>query len=203
MINKKIVIVGYSGHSYGCIEVALDHNYSIVGYYDISAKNENPYNLKYLGHEKTIKQNDIPFISIGDNSVRKKIYEVFESKNICLNTCIVHKSSIISKTSLLQNQTFVNANVIINPQSEIGVGCIINSGAIIEHDCVVGKFSHVAPGAVLLGNVSIGVGCMIGSNSVIKQGVSIGDNVLIGAGSVVLNDLESNSVYVGNPARKI
>ena len=44
---------------------------------------------------------------------------------------------------------------------------------------------------------------MIGANSVIKQGIKIGDNVTVGAGSVVLKDVNSNTMVVGNPAKKI
>ena len=51
--------------------------------------------------------------------------------------------------------------------------------------------------------VSIGNNVFIGMNAVITRGVTIGDNVIIGAGSVVTKDCESNSVYAGNPAKKI
>ena len=40
-------------------------------------------------------------------------------------------------------------------------------------------------------------------NAIITRNVQIGDNVIIGAGSVVTKDCEENSVYAGNPARKI
>lgn len=203
MTNKTIVIIGYSGHSYGCIEVAINQKYSIVGYHDTLEKVINPYNLKYLGHEENVKLSDKPFLAIGDNTVRKKIYEKLELNRICLNTTLIHSNTIISKSSLIEEQTFVSAGVIINPQVKIEVGCIINSGAIIEHDCSVGKFTHIAPGAVLAGNVSIGNGCLIGANAVIKQGVKVGDNVIIGAGAVVINNINSNKTFVGNPAKEI
>lgn len=51
--------------------------------------------------------------------------------------------------------------------------------------------------------VSIGNNVFIGMNAIVTRGVTIGDNVVIGAGSVVTKDCESNSVYAGNPARKI
>ena len=38
---------------------------------------------------------------------------------------------------------------------------------------------------------------------VILPGTSIGDNVIIGAGAVVSGKVESNSVYAGNPAKRI
>ena len=203
MINKKVVIIGYSGHSFGCIEVAINQGCSIVGYHDLLEKVSNPYNLKYLGHEDNINSNNKPFIAIGDNTIRRKIYEKFKLDNIFLNTTLIHSDTIISKSSLIEEQTFVSAGVIINPQVKIYVGCIINTGAIIEHDCYIGKFSHIAPGAVLAGNVSIGTGCFIGANAVIKQGVKVGDNVIIGAGAVVLKDINSNTVFAGNPAKQI
>ena len=40
-------------------------------------------------------------------------------------------------------------------------------------------------------------------NAVIKQGVRVGDNVIIGAGAVVLKDVNSNTTFVGNPAKQI
>ena len=51
--------------------------------------------------------------------------------------------------------------------------------------------------------VTIGNNIFIGMNAIITRGVTIGDNVIIGAGSVVTGDCEPNSVYAGNPARKI
>ena len=203
MRNKKVVIIGYSGHSFGCIEVAINQEYSIVGYHDISEKVSNPYNLKYLGDEDNIDSNNKPFIAVWDNIIRRTIYEKLKSNNILLNTILIHSNTIISKSSLIEEQTFISGGVIINPQVKIGIACIINTGAIIEHDCSIGKFSHIAPGAVLAGNVSIGSGCMIGANAVIKQGVKVGDNVIVGAGAVVLKDLNSNTIFVGNPAKQI
>ena len=51
--------------------------------------------------------------------------------------------------------------------------------------------------------VAIGNNVFIGMNAIITRGVTIGDNVVIGAGSVVTKDCEANSVYAGNPAKKI
>ena len=35
------------------------------------------------------------------------------------------------------------------------------------------------------------------------KGVSIGDNSIIGMSSVVTKNIDANSIYVGNPARKV
>ncbi len=203
MINNNVVIIGYSGHAYGCIEVLINQGFSIIGYHDLVAKDINPYNLTYLGNEDCINLTNNPFITIGNNHIRRKIYDKLKSTNTFLNTILIHSNTIISKFSSIKEQTFVSAGVIINPQVSIGVGCIINTGAIIEHDCSVGNFTHIAPGAVIAGNVVIGSECLIGANAVIRQGVKIGNNVIIGAGAVVLKDINSNTTFVGNPAKKI
>lgn len=53
------------------------------------------------------------------------------------------------------------------------------------------------------GKVVIGNNVFIGMNSIICRNVAIGDNVVIGAGSVVTKDIPDNTVYAGNPAKKI
>lgn len=53
------------------------------------------------------------------------------------------------------------------------------------------------------GKVEIGNNVFIGMNTIICRNVSIGDNVILGAGSVVTKNCESNSVYAGNPAKRI
>lgn len=45
--------------------------------------------------------------------------------------------------------------------------------------------------------------CFIGVNTIVLPGVTIGPNVIVGAGSVVTKDLPGDSVYAGNPARRI
>lgn len=78
---------------------------------------------------------------------------------------------------------------------------------VLTHDYgwSVMKKSGSSKGAVLGSQapVKIGNNVFVGVNTVITKGVTVGDNVIIGAGSVVNKDCESNSVYAGNPAKKI
>lgn len=50
---------------------------------------------------------------------------------------------------------------------------------------------------------TIGDNVFIGMNAIILMGSHIGNNVIIGAGAVVSGVVEDDSVYAGNPARKI
>ena len=197
---KSIKIIGYSGHSYVCIDAHRKNSGIILGYFDIEKKNKNPYNLKYYGNEQEVTNNDSLFISIGNNLLREEIYLKLEKKGNLINN-IIDSSCIISKSVILSHQIFIGPNAVINSNSKIEKGCIINTGSIIEHECEINSFSHISPGSVLCGNVMIGSRTIIGANSVIKQGVKIGDDVIIGAGAVIITDIPNNVTVVGNPGR--
>lgn len=92
----------------------------------------------------------------------------------------------------------------------IGNHVRITHGVIIlTHDyswSVLKQLPQNSGGGRILGAqspVEIGNNVFIGMNAIITRGVAIGDNVIIGAGSVVTKDCEANSVYAGNPAKKI
>lgn len=51
--------------------------------------------------------------------------------------------------------------------------------------------------------IKIGNHVWIGKRSCILKGVTVGDNSIVGFASVVTKDIEENSIYAGNPARKI
>jgi sugar O-acyltransferase (sialic acid O-acetyltransferase NeuD family) len=203
MNKNKLIIIGYSGHSYLCIETAINNGTIIVGYCELEKISNNPYNLNFLGKEEDLDINNQLFIAIGNNAIRRKVYRKLMLNKKYLDTSIIHSKSIVSNSALIQKQNFISSGAIINPKVIINIGCIINTGAIIEHECNIGCFSHICPGAVLAGNVLVGESCIIGANSVIKQGIKIGNNVIIGAGSVIVKDVPNNVMVVGNPGRII
>ena len=51
--------------------------------------------------------------------------------------------------------------------------------------------------------IIIGNHVWIGKHCTILKGVTIGNDSIIGMSSVVTNNVDSNSIYVGNPARKV
>ena len=69
---------------------------------------------------------------------------------------------------------------------------------ILTHDASTNKGRF----ATKIGQVKIGNNVFIGAGAIILCGVSIGDNVIVGAGSVVTNNIPSNLVVGGNPARE-
>lgn len=199
--------MGYSGHAYVILDIALANNYNVRGYFDKKEATFNPYKLPYLGDESTIDITNIVkssyiFPAMGSNSVRKKL--ITFAKDYGLNQVkLIDSSAWVSPHACIGSSSVVAPNAIVNSLAEVGDGCIINSGAIIEHECKIGDFSHIAPGAVLAGNITLGTLAFVGANAVIKQGITVGDNVTIGAGSVVLKDIPNGEVWAGNPAKRI
>ena len=50
-----------------------------------------------------------------------------------------------------------------------------------------GSFCHVAPGAVVCGDVLIGDNCFIGCGAIVPEGTKLADNTIVKAGQVVKN----------------
>jgi sugar O-acyltransferase (sialic acid O-acetyltransferase NeuD family) len=199
----NIILIGYSGHAYVAVDIALKNKFSIKGYIDLSEKDLNPFDLMFLGTEDdalsqyTIKDFSL-FVGIGESTLRCKIMERYQAYKFI---SLIHPSSIINSLVTIDDGTMISGNVVINTLSRIGKGCIINTGAIIEHECIVDDFTHIGPGAVLAGNVKVGKRSFVGANAVVKQGITIGNDVTVGAGGVVLYDVPNGATVIGNPGK--
>ena len=205
MQESKIIVVGYSGHSYVLIDSLIHLGYTILGYADVEIKKYNPYKLKYLGNEndpnfKYLGKNYSYAVAIGNNALRTSIAKFLRSKS-CKLINVIHSDSSISNNVFLGSGIFIARNVSINPLTKIEDDVIINTSVTIDHECSIGNGSNISPGAVLSGNVKVGKKTFIGANCVIKQGVIVGDDVIIGAGSVVLKNVSNNQIIYGNPAK--
>ena len=207
MLNKKVVLAGYSGHGLVVADAALEQGLDLLFYTDMERVMENPYKLEYLGFEGDPEFNywdeDYTYaLAVGNNAIRRKTADTILSRGKELVN-IIHPRSSVSRSLRLGVGNFINNCAAVNAQVEMGNYCILNTGSILEHECRLGDAVHIAPGAVLAGGVTIGDNTFIGANSVIREGVRIGKNVIIGAGSVVLDDVADNMKIVGNPGRRI
>ena len=202
-LKKPVAIIGYSGHAYVIIDILLSAGRLVTAYCDSEEKEKNPYHLQYLGKESDVihklKKYDV-FACIGHNGIREKVHA--QMSNLLRDPInAIHPSAVISSSVKLSNGIMVAANATINPLVEIGTGVICNTSCSIDHECIIGDFSHIAPGAVLCGNVRVGRNTFVGANAVVRQGITIGNNVMIGAGTVIVKDIPDNTTVVGNPQR--
>ncbi len=207
MLDKKLILVGYSGHGFVVAEAAICSGLNLKFYSEMVEIKSNPFDLGYLGFEGDSNfkywNSEFEFIlGIGNNKLRQQIANLILTKNgKILN--VIHPTASISQKIDIGFGNLIARNVAINPLVSIGNFCILNTGCIIEHECQLANGVHIAPGAVLAGNVKIGENTFVGANAVIKQGIKIGKDVIIGAGSVIIKDISDNKKIVGNPSREI
>lgn len=204
---KNIALIGYSGHAYVAFEIFFSQGQIVSAYTERIEKSENPYVLKWLGNEADDAVIELLkiysyFVSIGDNTLRKRISEKLIPV-LGLPENALHKTAIISRSMNSGTGNMFAPRVVINPLVKIGNGVICNTACVIEHECIINDYVHIAPGAILCGNVTVGEGSFIGAGAVVKQGVTIGKNVIVGAGTVVIKDIVDNTKVIGNPQRII
>ena len=204
---KNIALIGYSGHAYVAFEIFFSQGQIVSAYTERIEKSENPYALKWLGNEADdavieLLKNYSYFVSIGDNTLRQRISEKLIPV-LGLPENALHKTAIISRSMNSGTGNMFAPRVVINPLVKIGNGVICNTACVIEHECIINDYVHIAPGAILCGNVTVGEGSFIGAGAVVKQGVTIGKNVIVGAGTVVIKDIVDNTKVIGNPQRII
>lgn len=201
-----MILIGYGGHAYVAYGILQAAGKNITGYCDVTEKEINPFGLPYFGKEnsetgRVALRTHGCFIAIGDNQIRKKIYENLQKSNLSSANAI-HPAAVVDPSVKIAPQAvMIAANATINPLASVGTGAICNTGCIIEHECMVGEFAHIGPGAVLCGNVTIGTGTFVGAKAVIRQGITIGNNAMIGAGAVVVKNVPDNATVIGVPAK--
>lgn len=177
-MKKKILLVGFGGHSRSCIDVIDNtNNFKIIGYVEKNKRSKiHNTNLRKLGYDEDLsvifKHVKYAHISIGQMKnleLRKNIFQKLINIGFKMPT-IISKKSIISKKNVnIGDGTIIMNNVTINCNTTIGENCIINTGSIIEHDCNIKSHTHIAPGTIVNGSVRIGKQSFIGAGSVIKQ----------------------------------
>ncbi len=207
--NEIVNIIGAGGHARPVLEV-LNENYkkSKKYIYDINFKKKIKKE-KILGSlvkgsfkDFTAKKFNKAYIAIGDNILRKKIFNILKKNKIQIPN-LISKDATVSKYLKIGIGNFINRKVFIGAETIIGNNNIINTGSLIEHQVKLGSNSHVGPSAIIGGHVKIGNNVLIGLGAKIINNVKICNNCTIGVGSVVTKSINKPGTYAGIPAKKL
>jgi acetyltransferase-like isoleucine patch superfamily enzyme len=107
---------------------------------------------------------------------------------------------------IIDDNVFVGSDskFIIFGELKIGQGTLIAPEVlIVDTKHLFGGGRRLRESGVSIDNINIEKNIWIGAKSIILPGVNISSNVVIAAGSIVNKNCESDSVYGGNPAKKI
>ncbi|WP_018479660.1 acetyltransferase [Pontibacter roseus] len=192
-------LYGASGHAKVIIDILRDAAIPVAGVFDDNPNIREVSGIPAVGPYTGQKLDKPLLISIGDNTIRRRIAQKLQVNY----GKAIHPSAIISASATIQEGTVVMQGAIIQASVHIGKHAIVNTGASIDHDCRIGDYAHISPGAVLSGNVQVGEGTHVGAGAVVIPNLKIGKWCKIGAGAVVIRDIPDGVTAVGNPARII
>jgi UDP-perosamine 4-acetyltransferase len=204
-MRKEYIMLGNGGHSDVCRDVAQKMGYAEAGFVLQNKWDGNGSSSKnnFLGTDQWLfeKAADKPLLINGiggavGSKVRENIFSQYSSLGFKFLT-LIHPSAQIVDNVLLGEGVQVMAGVIIQPNCQIKTNSIINTRTSIDHDCIVEEDVHIAPGAILCGNVIVKKRAFIGAASCIVPSLIIGVGAIIGAGTTVLDNVPAGRTFTG------
>ncbi|RKS50576.1 sugar O-acyltransferase (sialic acid O-acetyltransferase NeuD family) [Gillisia mitskevichiae] len=209
MKKKKLIIYGIGKFAeYVDYVFQNDSDYEVIAfcieekYLETKLFNNKPL-LKYESLADSYPPNlyDL-FIAVGNNEIRKKIFEHSISRGYYLASYISSKSKFWDNL-ITGNNVFVDEGCVLQPFIKISNNCILFTSSLGHHTQI--KEHSLLSGSKTGGNVIIGENCYIGLNASIKQNINIGDNTIIGMNCAIERDTKPNEVYSnkGTTKRKL
>ena len=152
--------------------------------------------------DKFINETEYVIVGIGGSSGKARYLitrELIKKGLKPLN--IISENSFIDDTSIIGNSFQAMPGSLVHSNSIIGDCVIVNTNAAIDHECIVGNGCHFMGSSAVAGRVTIEDYVTVGTNATILPDLKIGTGSYIGAGAVVINDIPTNQVVVGIPAK--
>lgn len=203
MERTQLIIYGIGRFAeYAAYVFENDSHYDVIGFCienDLLKKIKSSKQRKIIPFEEVDKlysPNNISiFIAVGNNLVRKNIYQITKDKGFN------HASYISSKATSWPNlvvgeNTFISEGNIIQPFSTIGNNSILFNNQI-GHHCSIGNHTLISV-CILGGNVKVCDMSYIGMGSVVKQNTMVEEKNIIGMGCIIDKDTKPGSVFTTN-----
>jgi sugar O-acyltransferase (sialic acid O-acetyltransferase NeuD family) len=201
--RRAYLVYGAGGHGKVVADLVLDSGETLLGFIDDDPRRaeEAMFGLPVRSLSEWLKSgNPRVALGIGDNAVRRSVFQKVREAGLPLAT-LVHRSASVARSAELGDATVAMAGCVVNADARIGLGAILNSGCVVEHEVILGDFVHVSPSAALGGGARVGPGTHIGMGAMVLPGIRIGANVRVGAGAVVTRAVDDGVTLVGVPAR--
>lgn len=137
-----------------------------------------------------------------DNSRRNSVFAEYTNLGFRF-IGVTHPAANIARDCQIHQSVQVMAGSVIQQQTTIGENSVVNTACVVEHDCHIGASCFLGPRVVLSGRVHIESSVFVGTGAIVLPGITVGAKSTIGAGAVVTRDVPAGVTVVGNPARAV
>jgi sugar O-acyltransferase (sialic acid O-acetyltransferase NeuD family) len=211
MNDLLIYGAGGFGREIACMINAINKQkfqWNLIGFIDdnidLCRKNKYAPILGGLSYLNNIKKNISVVFSISSPKILQSLILSINNSYISFPNIIAPNVNIFD----LDVFSLGKGNVIffgsrISCDVQIGNFNLFNGMVSLGHDVTVGDFNVFGPSTRISGNSIIGNGNYFGAQSTVLQGLKVGDNTRIGVQSVIIRNTKNNSLYYGNPAKKV
>jgi sugar O-acyltransferase (sialic acid O-acetyltransferase NeuD family) len=209
-LSRRLLLYGASGHGRVVADAARAAGWELAGWCDDDPARRGktlegvPVVASGIAEAARWAQANgcAVVVSIGDNAVRRRLFEALAVVGCELAT-VVHPQAVIAPSATLGSGTVAFAGVVVNPDARIGRNVILNTGTTVDHDGQIGDHAHLSPGVHLGGTVTVGEGAHLGVGVSVRNNVAIGAWTTVGVGAAVVGDLPAGVVAYGVPARVV
>lgn len=210
-MSARVLIIGAGGHGQVVADILLRMRERTGAVEPLGYLDDDPVlsgrqflGLAVLGPAAALARvaHDAVIVAIGDNAVRRRLFEQLRSLGERLATAR-HPDAVVAPDVMIGPGTMVCAGVVVNPGSVIGSNVILNTSCSIDHHNRIGDHAHIAPGVRLGGEVVVAEGAMLGIGTTVIPRRRIGAWSVVGAGSLIHHDVPDGVLSMGNPARVV
>lgn len=179
-----------------------ENRWEEISFIDDVRIEENLKGIKVYKFEQalSIKENCECVVALGEPNSREKLYNKLIENDFNLVT-LIDPSAIVSPSAVIKEGCVISPWVRVSNNSVIQSNCLIQTYVNVGHDITIGQHSVFGTGTFPGGYSTYGNKVFIGMGVTLKDKLNIGDNVIIGMGSTVFNDIPSDVIVLGNPAR--
>lgn len=165
----------------------------VIGDWEDIKKLINDNNLKNYHLENDRRNSGVPMLDIKEINARIEPGAIIRDKVQIGNKAIIMMGSVINIGVCIGEETMIDMGAILGGRVQVGNKCHIGAGAVLA--------GVIEPASAI--PVIIEDNVMIGANAVVLEGVRVGKNSVVAAGAIVTEDVPSNVVVAGMPAKII
>ncbi|WP_026978348.1 transferase [Flavobacterium tegetincola] len=211
MEEQEIYILGVGHNTIVYIDLAESCGYKIAGLYHYNEERTGEYvhgipiidsNTNLFQRESLGGMNFI--VSVGENAIRTNLSNKIREMGGNIPT-VIHPSAIVSKYSKISEGVVIHANSVVQADASIGKDTVLSYNTSLSHTSSVGESCYIAFNATIGAYIKVHDFVLMGQSASLVSGKLeyVGKNAVIGAGAVVINNVEADTIVIGNPAKTL